>query len=93
MMWLGLLQEAGVVLCGAACYGSEHISNMFMHNSQVEHPDLIFRMSYYMHVRSLDELPIDVQNIMVSGTAVLTYESYDMMGRTWATRGGKPLCM
>lgn len=32
---------------------------------QIEYPDLIFRMPYYMHVRTLDELPMELQNIMI----------------------------
>ncbi len=32
---------------------------------QVENPELIFRMRYYMHVRTLDELPMELQNLMV----------------------------
>lgn len=31
----------------------------------VEYPELVFRMEYYMHVRTVDELPIEIQNMMI----------------------------
>ncbi|KXZ55120.1 hypothetical protein GPECTOR_3g272 [Gonium pectorale] len=30
-----------------------------------EYPDLLFRMEYYPHVRMIDELPIEIQNMFV----------------------------
>lgn len=31
----------------------------------VEYPDLMFRMGWYMHVRTLDELPVELQSWMI----------------------------
>lgn len=54
-----MLRPAGCALCGLL--SPPNICHAFL-CVQMENPDLMFRVSgYYMHVRSLDELPIDLQ--------------------------------
>lgn len=50
-----------------------------LQGSLVEAPMLIFRMDYYMHVKSFGELPFDVQNLFVvsGGLSGSVYRSWD----------------